>query len=82
MKRSKIFSDFFIFSIISLIARVKFVNIQIAIKSQPLGVEGWLSPFWICLDEYFHVAEEGVNLKKKFRPPLALKRIQDTLNHI
>ena len=51
-------------SIISLLAGVKFANIQIAIKSQPLGVERWLSPFWIRLDEYFQVAEEGVNLKK------------------
>ena len=45
MKRNENFGDFFIFSIISLIAGVKFANIQIALESQPLGVERWLSPF-------------------------------------
>ena len=63
VKRNKIFSVFFIFPIISLIAGVKFANVQIATKSPPLGVERLLSPFWNRLDEYFHVAGNGGNLR-------------------
>ena len=69
VKRNKFFSDFFIFSIISLIAGVKFANIQIATKSQPCWVERWLSPFWNRHDEYFHMGENEENLRLFLRPP-------------
>ena len=79
VKRNKFFSDFFIFSIISLIAGVKFANIQIATKSHPCGVESWLSPFWNRHDEYFHMGENEENLRLFLRPPYPLKGLGSTL---
>ena len=61
----KICCDFFrichfFHNILYPLAGVKFGNIQITIKNQPLGVDSWLSPFWKRHDGYFNAAEEGV----------------------
>ena len=45
VKRNKIFSDIFIFPIVSLINRAIYRELLRAIKWEPLGVERWLSPF-------------------------------------